>query len=63
MLSTIDMTASLLINDSTREILKTIGKKGQTYDQIIRELIEKKNRLDFIESKSIRISSMEPNQP
>lgn len=56
------MTASLIINDSTREILKTLGKKGQTYDQIIRELIEKKNRLDSIESKSSRIPSMESNQ-
>lgn len=56
------MKASLIINDSTREILKTIGKKGQTYDQVIRELIEKKNRLDSIESKSSGIHSTESNQ-
>jgi transcription antitermination factor NusA-like protein len=36
------MKASLIINNNTREILKAIGKKGETYDQIIRELKEKK---------------------
>lgn len=56
------MTALILIKNNTREILKNLGKKGQTYDQVIRELIETKHKLDSTESKSFRDPSIEFNR-
>ncbi len=39
----------ILIENKTREILKTVGRKDQTYDDIINELlrIRKKNTIQF----------------
>ena len=33
------LTATIAISNSTREILKGIGHKGQTYDQLILDLV------------------------
>jgi len=37
-------TGIILISNRTRERLKEIGKKGQTYDQLINELISLKRK-------------------
>jgi predicted CopG family antitoxin len=34
---------TILVRDETRERLKEIGKKGQSYDQLINQLLEIKN--------------------
>ena len=47
------MNASILIDNNTRDLLKNLGKKGQTYDQVIRELIQEKNRIDSTQDKTI----------
>lgn len=31
---------NISVKPETREILKTLGRKGETYDEIIRKLIE-----------------------
>ena len=33
-------TTTVRIDEKTREMLKEAGRKGQTYDEIIRELLE-----------------------
>ncbi len=33
-------TTTVRINKETRDMLKEVGSKGQTYDEIIREMLE-----------------------
>lgn len=40
------MKSSILIETTTREYLKKLGKKDQTYDEIIQELIKIKTKND-----------------
>ena len=35
--------STILVRDETRERLKEIGKKGQSYDELINQLLENKN--------------------
>lgn len=35
--------ASILLSPQTRDILKNLGHKGQTYDSILQELLKKAN--------------------
>jgi hypothetical protein len=44
--------STILLKKETRLLLSKIGRKEQTYDQLIRELILSKNKLDKIEDKS-----------
>ncbi len=37
----------IIVEHSTRNELRRIGRKEQTYDQVIRELIEIKQNLEF----------------
>ena len=37
------MNTTIVINKETRDGLKKIGQKGQTYDDLIQELIKKWN--------------------
>jgi len=34
------MVTTIQVQESTRDLLKSIGEKGKTYDQIIHELVE-----------------------
>jgi hypothetical protein len=38
------MKTTIIINNKTRDFLKRIGTKGQTYDQIIAELLALKTK-------------------
>ena len=38
------MNTTILIRNETRELLKRLGRKNQTYDQLINELIKRKGR-------------------
>ena len=44
--------STILLKKETRLLLSKIGRKEQTYDQLIRELILSKNKLDKLEDKS-----------
>ena len=39
--------STILVNKETRKKLSEIGKKNQTYDQLIQELINLKNNMDL----------------
>jgi hypothetical protein len=38
---------SIIIDTKTRDELKQIGRKNQTYDELIKELIDFKNNIDL----------------
>ena len=46
---------SIQIHMNTRELLEQIGRKGQTYDDLIMELIEARSKLLDIELKMKKI--------
>jgi hypothetical protein len=37
---------TILVETRTRELLKELGKKAQTYDQVINELIQIKRKIE-----------------
>jgi hypothetical protein len=48
--------ATIVIDSNTRENLRHIGRKNQTYDEIIRELIGQKRNDDSQSSGQLRES-------
>jgi len=55
---------TILIKSITRQRLKHIGTKGQTYDQLINELIKaKRNIQDSIDSGFPSLQSSESSSP
>lgn len=42
-------TTTIAVSTGTRQQLQLLGTKGQTYDQIISELVEIAERSDFFE--------------
>jgi hypothetical protein len=48
--------STIAIRRTTRDILKEIGHKGETYDEIIQELIGTKGNEDSFRNKSPRAS-------
>lgn len=45
---------TILIETKTRQQLKEIGRKGQTYDEVLRELIAKKNNIQHLPESTLR---------
>ncbi len=41
-------TTTIPVTKGTRDRLKTIGQKGETYDEIIQRLIEVAEQLEFV---------------
>jgi predicted CopG family antitoxin len=35
------MATTISVSDETKEVLRTLGEKGETYDEIIRKLIKR----------------------
>ena len=61
---------SIIVENTTRNELRKIGRKEQTYDQLIKELIEIKQNLRYriknsnsLENQSSRPSSSESDYP
>ena len=61
---------SIIVENSTRNELRKIGRKEQTYDQVIKELIEIKQNLryriknsDSLEHQSSRPALAESDYP
>ena len=48
---------SIIVEDSTRNELRRIGRKEQTYDQVIKELIAIKQKLELRIKKSDTLSN------
>jgi predicted CopG family antitoxin len=53
---------TVLVENSTRDRLKKIGKKGQSYDDLINELINSKNK-DSLDSRFETLQSSESDRP
>ena len=43
------MVTTIQINRETREELRDLGRKGETYDQLIHRLIDLAGRVEFFE--------------
>ena len=57
-------SSTILIRNRTRDRLKEIGKKGQTYDAVINELIAlKRNSQDPLDSRLESLQSSESSSP
>ena len=52
---------TILVDNTTRELLKQIGRKNQTYDQLLIELIKtrKDRKTDSLESRIETLQSSE----
>ena len=44
-------TTTLQVSVETRELLKSTGRKGETYDAIIRKLLRSAEYVDFMEEQ------------
>jgi predicted CopG family antitoxin len=49
--------ATIALRKETRELLSNLGRKNQSYDQVIMELVRSKNKLDLLEGKTANLSS------
>jgi hypothetical protein len=45
------MKTNILIENTTKELLKQVGRKSQTYDEITGELIKAKSKQDSLDSR------------
>ena len=57
-----ECVSTIAISRNTRDILKELGHKGQTYDQLINELIKAKRSINQEDSPRHRVKSMQPNE-
>jgi hypothetical protein len=48
---------TILVETRTRELLKELGKKDQTYDQVINELIQIKRKIEVNVDGEVEILS------
>lgn len=55
--------STILLDKKTRLLLSKIGRKDQTYDQIIRELIDTKKRTSLLEGKTGHLHSSKHRDP
>ena len=55
--------STILIRNVTRERLKHTGYKGQTYDELINELLDLKNSQDPLDSRLRSLQSSESSSP
>jgi hypothetical protein len=58
------MKTSIVIENSTRELLKHIARKDQTYDQLINALIKsRKSNQDSLDDRIASLGSNESSNP
>ena len=51
--------STILIKNPTRERLKRIGRKGQTYDEIIDDLLNQKEYENSLDRRMVSLQSSE----
>lgn len=54
---------TILVESTTRERLRQLGRKNQTYDELINELIETRRTRDSLESRFVSLQSSESSSP
>ncbi|MCX6660134.1 MAG: hypothetical protein NTX81_07130 [Candidatus Bathyarchaeota archaeon] len=53
------MATTILVEKETRERLRSFGKKGETYDQILRRLMSLAEYEEFMENQYERLKDKE----
>lgn len=54
------LTSTIAISRNTRDLLKELGKKGDTYDELIRQLVDTKKR--SIDPLDRRLESLQSSE-
>jgi hypothetical protein len=57
------ISSTIAISRGTRDMLKEIGRKGETYDELIRQLINVKRNLDSPDSRFESLPSSKSMNP
>ncbi len=59
------LTSTISITRNTRDLLKTLGKKGDTYDDLIRQLVDMKvkNNKNWLDRGFGSLQSSESDSP
>ena len=57
------MTTTIALSESTRDKLKTYGRKGETYDQIVRNMMEIVDRELYMREINRRLGEKEKFVP
>jgi hypothetical protein len=57
------ISSTIAISRGTRDMLKEIGRKGETYDELIRQLINVKRNLDSPDSRFETLLPSESESP
>jgi hypothetical protein len=56
------LKSTIAISRNTRDLLKTMGKKGDTYDELIRQLVDMKIKSSVKDSLDRRIGSLQSSE-
>jgi DNA-binding MarR family transcriptional regulator len=57
-----DLISTIAISRGTRDILKELGHKGQTYDQLIQDLIKRKRIKKEPDSPDRRFETLQSSE-
>jgi hypothetical protein len=57
-----ELISTIAISRSTRDMLKELGHKGQTYDQLIQDLIEWKKMKKKQDSPDRRLETLQSSE-
>ena len=62
-ISYMECASTIAISRNTRDMLKELGHKGQTYDQLINELIKAKTSIIQEDLPNRRVEGLHPREP
>jgi hypothetical protein len=57
-----ELISTIAISRSTRDMLKGLGHKGQTYDELIQDLIERKRMKKEQDSLDRRLETLQSSE-
>jgi hypothetical protein len=57
-----ELISTIAISRSTRDMLKELGRKGQTYDELIQDLIEQKRMKKEQDSPDRRLETLQSSE-
>ena len=61
-ISYMELISTIAISRSTRNMLKELGHKGQTYDELIQDLIEQKRMKKEQDSPDRRLETLQSSE-
>ena len=57
-----ELISTIAISRSTRDMLKELGRKGETYDELIQDLIEQKRMKKEQDSPDRRLETLQSSE-